>query len=340
MDISVIVNFHNMRREAPRTLFSLSRAYQQGVEKIQYEVVAIDNNSLEKIPEADVRSFGAEFRYAPHYSDSVSPVDAINYYASGSEAHIVVIIIDGARILSPGILALIYRCFQALKDPFVYTLGMHIGPELQNNSILKGYNQTVEDELLNSVAWIDDGYRLFDISSLAHSAHNGFFSQLNESNCFALTRSAWSSLGGLDRRFQTPGGGYVNLDFFNRAVGTTGLIPVMLLGEATFHQVHGGTATNVPWEQHPYPQFEAEYQLLVGKPYQRAKHHPFYFGASAISLQSQRLFFPSQPPPISADETADQMLVPLPQRKASRWAIKSVRKLYQFLKFKPTNHFD
>lgn len=331
MDMSVIVNFHNMRREAPRTLFSLSRSYQRGVEDIQYEVVAIDNNSLEKISEADVQSFGDKFRYVQHNSASVSPVDAINYYASDSKANIIVIVIDGARILSPGILALIYRCFQALRDPFVYTLGMHIGPELQNNSILNGYNQAVEDELLNSIAWKDDGYRLFDISSLAHSAQNGFFSQLNESNCFALTRSAWFSLGGLDQRFQTPGGGYVNLDFFNRAVGNSGLIPVMLLGEATFHQIHGGTATNVPWEQHPYPRFEAEYQVLTGKPYQRVEHHPFYYGASPISSQSQRLFFPSPRPSISTAESTipyhDQMLSPLLQRKARHW-----RKLYQRLK--------
>ena len=41
-----------------------------------------------------------------------------------------------------------------------------------------------------------------------------------------------------------PGGGYVNLDFFERVANAPGVNLVTLLGEGSFHQVHGGTTTN------------------------------------------------------------------------------------------------
>ncbi len=45
VDLSVIVVFYNMAREAPRTLRSLSRSYQQGIDDLSYEVIVVDNGS-------------------------------------------------------------------------------------------------------------------------------------------------------------------------------------------------------------------------------------------------------------------------------------------------------
>ena len=54
-----------MRREAARTLLSLSRAYQRGVDDLDYEVIVIDNGSApeQRLGEEFVASFGPEFRY-------------------------------------------------------------------------------------------------------------------------------------------------------------------------------------------------------------------------------------------------------------------------------------
>jgi len=41
-----------------------------------------------------------------------------------------------------------------------------------------------------------------------------------------------------------PGGGYANLEFYERVGGAPGVNVVTLLGEGSFHQVHGGTTTN------------------------------------------------------------------------------------------------
>ncbi|MBV9065146.1 MAG: glycosyltransferase, partial [Methylobacteriaceae bacterium] len=43
--ISVIVVVYNIPREAPRTLYSLSAAYQQNIAAEDYEVIVVDNGS-------------------------------------------------------------------------------------------------------------------------------------------------------------------------------------------------------------------------------------------------------------------------------------------------------
>ena len=61
--LSVVVNFYNNRREARNTLHSLTRAYQLEVPDIRSEVIALDNGSTQPLSDAEVRSFGPEFRY-------------------------------------------------------------------------------------------------------------------------------------------------------------------------------------------------------------------------------------------------------------------------------------
>jgi hypothetical protein len=131
------------------------------------------------------------------------------------------------------------------KNPFIYTLGMHIGHKPQPYLAEENYSQADEDLLMDSIDWKKDGYTLFDISSLALPSGKGYFSKLVESNCVTMLRSTYQKMGGFDERFKSAGGGLTNLDFFNRANMIDDINPVMLLGEATFHQFHGGTATNV-----------------------------------------------------------------------------------------------
>ena len=102
--LSVIVVCHNMRREAPRTLFSLSRAYQRGISDLDYEVLVVDNGSTEPLDKARVEAFGPEFRYFFYKTNAVSPVLAINEMVVQARGRMLAVCIDGARILSPGIL--------------------------------------------------------------------------------------------------------------------------------------------------------------------------------------------------------------------------------------------
>lgn len=278
MQLSIIINFYNMRREAMRTLFSLSRNYQQGVEGIDYEVIVIDNGSLQALNKNDVEQFGGEFKYRYFQATTASPCKAMNTAIQEAHGDYVMCCIDGARILSPGIIHHTLKATQLYPDPFIYTLGMHLGSQPQNISIEHGYNQAIEDKLLESIRWQKDGYLLFDISSVALSSKNGFFSELSESNCFAMKKNSLMSIGGFDEAFNSAGGGLVNLDLFNRVHETQRFAPIMLLGEATFHQFHGGVATNVSMDQHPWPKMEEEYQRIRNKPYETIHRPPVYFG--------------------------------------------------------------
>ena len=70
----------------------------------------------------------------------------------------------------------------------------------------------------------------------------------------------------------------VNLDFLKVACERPGTNYVVLLGEGTFHQVHGGVATNVSMDEHPWEKFHAEYVEVRGKPYSSPGKSVNYFG--------------------------------------------------------------
>lgn len=279
--LSVVVIFHNMRREARRTLLSLSASYQQGVNAADYEVIAIDNGSDQPLETAGLAGLGTNFRYHFHDTASVSPVEALNLGADLARGRYMAVIVDGARMATPGLLRATLAALRLSEAPFVSSLSWHLGPDVQNRSIEQGYDQSTEDGLLESIAWPEDGYRLFEISTLAQSSRPGFLGGFPaECSWLALPRGLFNRLGGYDRAFQSPGGGLVNHDFVNRAAALPETDFIVLLGEGVFHQVHGGVATNVKLSNHPYQDFQKEYQALRGAPYHPTEiEDVVYFGA-------------------------------------------------------------
>jgi hypothetical protein len=276
--LTILVNFHNMRREAARTLYTLSSHYQVGISPGNYDVIAIDNGSTEPLNEDLVSAQGPNFFHLRFATPSPSPCAAINEAAQRVRSANLMVCIDGARMLTPGVVRYALAALDLHPHPFVYTLGMHLGHRPQNELIDEGYDQAVEDQLLATIPWQDQGYGLFDIGSLALSSGQGYFSPLSESNCFGLRRTDFEALGGLDVAFQSPGGGLANLDFFNRVHEWADIQPVMLLGEASFHQFHGGVATNVRPKDHPWADMADEYARIRAKPYARIWHPPEYYG--------------------------------------------------------------
>ena len=275
--LSVIVVFHNMAREVPLTLFTLSAEYQRGVGSGDYEVIVLDAGSVTPLEENFVKSFGENFRLVRSPA-APSPVAAVNWATTLVRGEAIALCIDGARMLSPGILRHMLDAFKIWNDPLVATLAWHLGPKIQNESMLDGYDQAAEDALLDSVDWRADGYELFRISSLAGSSKYGWFGPLGESNCLAVRKETWARLGGLHEGFVSPGGGLVNLDFYREACGQLDPL-VILLGEGTFHQFHGGVATNVPWKDHPKGTFNIEYQAIRGKTFAVEEKAATYLGS-------------------------------------------------------------
>lgn len=276
--LSFVVVVHDMSREARRTLFSLSRHYQRDAEGVNYEVLVLDNASATPLGEDLVRSFGPEFRYLYVKEGTPSPVRSLNLGAEKAYGENLVFCIDGARILSPGIVTGMAFAFRSQTRPIVTVLSWHLGPTLQNESIKRGYDQSVEDALLDTVPWHEDGYSLFEISCLAASSAEGWFGTIAESNCLGVPRGIFDELGGFDEAFIQPGGGLCNHDFLRRACALPKSELLCLLGEGTFHQFHGGVATNVASERHPWPEFAREYEALRGEPFRPSNRRPFYLG--------------------------------------------------------------
>jgi len=280
-----------MQREVNRTLYSLTRTYQNISDDFNYEVMVIDNSSTQPLDKNLVETHGKEFRYIYFETHSKSPVEAINYGVNHAKGKYVMIHIDGARILSPGIFNAFYKLRTHYKNPFIYTLSLHLGPKVQNLSMIDGYNQAQEDTLLDSVDWKNNGYELFKISSLAGSSARGFVGPLAESNCFLMPKSSFLNIGGMNPSFQTPGGGLVNLDFFKIACNEENITPIMLLGEGTFHQFHWGIATNTTPDNHPMQKFQLEYKKIYGYHWELDESiSPVYYGK--LPEHAKKFIFP------------------------------------------------
>lgn len=273
--LSVIVVAYDMRREIERTLYSLSEGYQRGMDGVRYEVVVVDNGSPVPLEEGWVRGFGSGFRLHRPVVPQPSPAAALNEGYALARGRAVCFMIDGARIASPGLLSSGIRALGLHPRAVVATLGWHLGSELQQAAVAKGYNSEAEDALLEEIGWMRDGYRLFEISVFAGSSKDGWFMPLAESNALFLGRAMAEELGGFDERFAQSGGGLVNHDYFGRACAAPGAQVVLLLGEGTFHQVHGGSSTSGDrWERD-----KSGYREVTGREYRLPEYKPWYFGA-------------------------------------------------------------
>ena len=260
------------------TLHSMTRGYQHGARDIDFEVIAIDHGSSLPLDEADVRAFGPEFHYRYVETKSVSPAAAINAACREACGEHLLVIIDGAHILSPGIYSLADRAFRQFDAAFLATAPFHLGPSQQNESVAEGYSQQVEDGLLARSGWRGNGYRLYTIAGAFADPGMAWFGCAFESSCFGIAKADYLALGGFDERFVARGGGLVALDFFQRAISRQKGDYVMLLGEGSFHQFHGGVASNATKAAHPWKEFHDEYQRIRGKSFARVPRRPFYFG--------------------------------------------------------------
>jgi Glycosyl transferase family 2 len=275
-DLSVVVVSYDMQRELPRTLRSLSSSYQRGMGGIDYEILVVDNGSPVPVDPQALARIDRRIRLHRIENAPSSPALAANVGVSLTSGRSIGLILDGARMVTPGTLAAGVRAMATHPRPVVTPIAWHLGPAHQSVSVLDGYDKTTEDALLRTIDWPFDGYRLFEISALAKANADGFFGTINESCCLFLPRELWDESGGLDQRFDLPGGGYVSLDLFERLVSLPGTELVVLLGEGSFHQLHGGASTS---PEAPSSAWSAQYKQLRGRPYRRPTVRPTYFGA-------------------------------------------------------------
>jgi cephalosporin hydroxylase/glycosyltransferase involved in cell wall biosynthesis len=265
---SFILNFYNMPREAARTLTSLTRAYQQDIGDLAYEVLCIDNGSSPPLERAWVESFGPEFRLIRPARPSPSPCSVINEAARSAKGRYVAIMIDGAHILSPGVLREAWDSFSDTPEAVVGLRPWFVGGDQRWLSIA-GYTREQEDLLFDKIGWPSYGYKLFKVSMPYWESPNHWFDGMIESNCLFVPRAVYQRIGGIDEAFDEPGAGFANLDLFKRAAAAVAEPLIALLGEATFHQFHDGTTTNVSNDEKErrVRNYENKYIRLRGAPY-------------------------------------------------------------------------
>lgn len=268
MKLSVILIAYDMAREIPRTLLGLSRTYQREVEALEYEVLLVDNGSPVPLDEATWADIDVPVRLMHVQNASHSPAAAINMALAEASGEIICLMIDGAHLLTPGVFRMALSSFQAFENAVVAIRYFYLGKEEQTVSITKGYDTEAEDRLLERIDWPKDGYRLFEISTPLRSGAKklSWFNLMFEANCLFMKRSLLDELGGAEERFDHPGGGFLNLDLLKRAVEAPNVTPFQIIGEGSFHQLHGGTTTNSSGEEREakLDQYREQYRRIRG----------------------------------------------------------------------------
>ena len=242
--VSVVIIVFNLQGQLDKTLTSLTSDYQKLPSDL-FEVIIVDNGST---PAVDMDRFAhlqIPFRLLRIAPAPASPAYAINLGLAAARADIVGVMIDGARILSPGLLRFALEGVSLRERTVVCTLGYYLGFDYQSFAThWGGHDGQTEAALLARIDWPSDGYRLFEIATPDESSGGSGLLPLGESNALFMRASLWKELRGADERFTEPGGGLINIDLYKRALALADVQPVVLLGEGTFHQAHGGTATN------------------------------------------------------------------------------------------------
>ncbi|CAA0110886.1 Uncharacterised protein [Halioglobus japonicus] len=279
--VSFVVIVYDMPVQAQNTVRSLLADYQQGVRLEDYEVLIIENASANTMSRAFLDTLPPNFSYHLRQETQPTPIHAINYGIELASGDNICVMIDGARLLTPGIVKNTIRGHKLSPNAVVTAPGYHLGYELQQKAVGSGYDVEQERALMTSISWPADGYKLFDIACFSGSCAAGFYLPHGESNCISMPRELWQALGGYDARFDMRGGGVVNLDLYKRACEYPGITHVFLHGEGTFHQFHGGVTTGgeeAETRQKFITEIMAQYQEIRGKKFQLPVTNTVYLG--------------------------------------------------------------
>ncbi len=239
------------------------------------EIVVVDNGSSVAVDATVLGGPDVNVRIARLDPAPASPARAANLGLDLATGDLVGLVIDGARMASPGLLRERAARARLAPRPVITSPAYHLGAVRHMEAAAHGYDQRAEDELLAQAGWDADGYQLFAVSTLAGSSGRGWFGPMGESSALFMPRAMWEELGGLDEQFALPGGGLVNHDLYARACALPDVQLVVLLGEGTFHQFHGGAATT---RRFTWDEMHADYEAIRHRGYRPPENAPWYLG--------------------------------------------------------------
>ncbi|MFD3299099.1 glycosyltransferase family A protein [Aquipseudomonas alcaligenes] len=277
--LSIIVIAYDMPRQALNTLISLSPSYQEGVAAEDYEVILVENRSLRNMDAAAVEALPGNFRYFLRDEPGISPAAAINFGFAQARGRFIGLMIDGARMVTPGVLRFTLMALRMNAGAMVVVPGYHLGENEQQFHVTHGYSEEAEQALLDEIDWQRNGYRLFDISCLSGANPNGVFHPFMECNCLFFSAEIFREIGQADERFNLAGGGALNLYIYRQVALHPQTEAYVLAGEGSFHQLHGGVTTSESGDRERILERQRD-QLteLLGYPYTSPTVEPILLG--------------------------------------------------------------
>ncbi|UTW48567.1 hypothetical protein KFF03_01310 [Bacterioplanoides sp. SCSIO 12839] len=233
-----------MKQQLHNTLCSLKSTYQRNVDPDDYEVIVVENSSDDNFAPTDVsKEYGSNFRYFLRQETSQSPVPAVNFAFEQCQGQYIGLIIDGARMLSPGVIHYVKMATQVSVNSIVAVPGYHIG-ESEHHLTEPGYSVEFEQNLLKQAEWQENGYRLFKVSTFSGANARGYLQPMMECNCIFASKINFDTIGRADTRFTLRGGGSINLHIYRSLINIPDTQFFVLPGEGSFHQYHGGVTTS------------------------------------------------------------------------------------------------
>ncbi len=286
--ISIILIVYDMQRQAMVTLRSLCPDYQDGIDPDDYEVIVVENRSARCLDPAAVAALPGPFTYHLRDEPGKSPAAAINFALAQARGRTIGIMIDGARMLSPGVLRHVSMACKITPDALVAVPGYQLGPTPHDQA--SDHTEAHEMALLDLIGWpgIGDpatGYRLFEIASMSLANRGGIFMPFMESNCLFAPVDALRDLGGADERFDLPGGGALNLYLYYRLAHHPRTTLFLLPGEGSFHQIHGGVTTSSREDREAFlASILAQLNANLGVPFRSPAIPPILLGTLPSGL--------------------------------------------------------
>src|SRR5262245_55058938 len=116
-----------MPEQARRTLVSLSPGYQRNARAADYEVIVVEKASDRLLGAERAESTGPNVRYFLRQDASRSPAGAVNFAAAQARGSMVAVLVDGARLLSPGVVELALLAHRAAPEATLAIPGYHLG---------------------------------------------------------------------------------------------------------------------------------------------------------------------------------------------------------------------
>jgi len=290
--ITLVIAAYNLPRFINRTLTSCTPHY-QGFKPSEFEVIIVDNGSSTPLKKEDFRDY-------PFVSQVIridgkpSPVYGLNKGIQAAKFSNVGVMIDGAHMLTPGVLQNAKTALQLFKRPVINVPQYILGDFSQNlSSIENAYEY--EEQNLEKVGWPQYGYTLFDFCVLPGEDVIKKTFQAIETNCLITTKEVFNDCGAFNELFDEPGAGMANLEIFSRLCNDVKNKYVTLAGEGSFHQNHHGTTTGASREDRDalVKSFSEKHKTVTGKEFSFTFRAPFLLG----ELNGNR----SQIPTISID---------------------------------------